>query len=160
MLFSKTQEPYNPTPPEFFKTLKFMHIVKKYKNYRNTSNILDKVLLLTLSERIIYFALVGEQLASSYCDRFSISNLWEQGIPMSARGHMVLLVGHMENQLGRLKIYGQLSMLKGHKLIKQWLTLSCYVREIPPIVKFFCQQEKLLTQITKVCISNGPFSGS
>ena len=46
---------------------------------------------------------------------------------MSSRGHMVLLYSHMEAQLGYLKIYDQLSMLKGHKPIEQWLFLSCYV---------------------------------
>lgn len=34
-------------------------------------------------------------------------------------GHMLLLCSHMGNQLGRLKIYGQLSMLWSHKLIEQ-----------------------------------------
>lgn len=48
---------------------------------------------------------------------------------MSSRGHMVLLYSHMEAQLGHLKIYDQLSMLKGHKPIEQWLFLSCYVRK-------------------------------
>lgn len=43
---------------------------------------------------------------------------------MSSRGHMVLLYSHMEAQLGHLKIYDQLSMLKGHKPTEQWLFLS------------------------------------
>ena len=42
--------------------------------------------------------------------------------------------------------------------VEQCLLLGCYVREIPAIVKFLCQQEELLTQITEVYTSNGPFS--
>lgn len=114
-----------------FKTLNYPDIIKKkYENCRYSHQLIKENLPFVLSENIIYFALVWEQLASQYCDRFSICNLWVQGIPVSARGHMVLLYSHMETQLGHLKIYDQLSMLKGHKAIEQWLFLSCYVRKI------------------------------
>jgi hypothetical protein len=55
----------------------------------------------------------------------------------------------MGNQLGCLKIYDQLSMLKGHAPIEQWHCLGCAEIKYPAIAVFFCQLEKLLVQITK-----------
>lgn len=62
---------------------------------------------------------------------------------------MVLFCSHMGNQLGCLKIYDQLSMLKGHAPVEQWHSLVCAEIKYPAIVMFHCQLEELLVQIIK-----------
>lgn len=62
---------------------------------------------------------------------------------------MVRIYSHMGNQLDCLKIYDQLSMLKGCAPIEQWLCLVRAEIKHPEIVAFLCQLEELLAQITK-----------
>lgn len=69
---------------------------------------------------------------------------------------MVLLGSHMENQLDLLKIYDQLSMLRGHESIEQWLFLSCYVRKSPVLQCSFVNRRAYQLKLQKLYFKWAP----